>query len=497
MPRKHMATLAVVVCSMLTLTPSIAKNQDTSDKPVSNAWGQFKHPTIVVVDKDKGTTKGSALVHKLIPELEPFIQKIALGVCQKLYKNAGEVPVFDHLTFELRHYDGVAGKSGHPPRIFISLSTKYLEGQYERMGDEAITYEIAGVNWHELTHGYQHVPQNAGGYRSGTDHFGFIEGTADAVRILAGFHKTRKPRPGGHWNSGYTTTGFFIVWLMENRDPDFLYKLNQSCKTIVPWTWDLACESILGKGTRVESLWNEYQWDLKGGGKQAVADFNMDTNLICKGHSIQFNNTSFNGPTSYQWTFDGGIPETSSQRAPVVSYDKPGQYDVVLVAANKHGSTTRHIQACIRVLDKAGTVVDLTKSGGHIRLESEIRAMRGEGIRNLLDNDPHSKFCIKASSTRIQDALPDAYELYSYAFTSANDAPGRDPENWTLEASNNGTDWATIDQQKDQVFENRHQKQTYIVDSEIAYKFYRWNLEAKSDPILQLADLEMFGIDED
>jgi PKD repeat protein len=496
MRRKHLTAITAVLCSILAFAPSTANAQDSNDKTTPAPWSTFKYPTIVVIDKDNDATKGSALVHKLIPDLDTFIQKIALGVCEKLYKNAREVPVFDQLTFELEHYDGIAGKSGQPPRIRIKLSTKYLEAQYERMGDEAITYEIAGVNWHELTHGYQHVPQNAGDYRRGTDHFGFIEGTADAVRILAGYHKTRKAMPGGHWTDGYTTTGFFIVWLAENRDPEFLYKLNQSCKTIAPWSWDGACKSIFGEETSVARLWDEYQWHLKGGGKEAVANFDPEIDLICKGQSIQFNNTSFNSPVSYEWTFEGGTPATSTQMAPVVSYDKPGEYPVSLVATNEHGPTTKHVRSCIHVLDRTGNVISLTELGGRISHESEAPAMPREGVGNLLDQDPRSKFCLQASRTQIQYVVPGKYELYSYAFTSANDAPGRDPEDWTLEASNDGTDWTVVDRQEGQVFKNRHQAKPFVVNCKTAYKYYRWNLEAKSEQIFQFADLEMFGIKE-
>jgi len=496
MPLRGVPAITAVLCLILVFAWNNASAQDSNKGPTSGAWSTFKYPTIVVVDKDKGDTKGSALVHELIPNLDAFIQEIALGVCKKLYKNADEVPVFDQLTFELEHYDGIAGKSGHPPRIYIKLSTKYLEGQHERMGDEAITYEIAGVNWHELTHGYQHVPQNAGDYRRGTDHFGFLEGTADAVRILAGYHKTRKPRPGGRWTDGYTTTGFFIVWLAENRDPEFLYKLNQSCKTIAPWSWDRACKSIFGEETSVAQLWDEYQWHLKGGGKEAVANFDPEIDLICKGQSIQFNNTSFNAPVSYEWTFEGGTPATSTQMAPVVSFDKPGEYPVSLVATNEHGTTTKRVRSCIHVLDRTGNVIRLTELGGKISHESGVPVIPGEEVGNLLDQDPRSKFCLKASTIQVQYVLPDEYELHSYSFTSANDAPSRDPENWTLEASDNGSDWIVIDRQEDQVFANRYQTKRFVVNCATACKFYRWNLEAKSDQIFQIADLEMFGIKE-
>ena len=34
-----------------------------------------------------------------------------------------------------------------------------------------------------------------------------------------------------------------------------------------------------------------------------------------------------------------------------------------------------------------------------------------------------------------------------------------------------------------------------VVDSRKAYRLYRWNLEARSDPIFQIADLGMIGIE--
>ncbi|MBI9019385.1 MAG: PKD domain-containing protein [Phycisphaerae bacterium] len=493
---KNINTIAGIFCLLLLFFSSVAVAQSSAEKVSSNIWDEFKFPEVVVLDRDKGETKGSALVGELIPDLETFIQEISVGVCKKLYKHPDEVPVFKKLTFEMKHYDGIAAKSGNAPSIRISMSTKYLEGQYKRMGDEAITYEIAGINWHELTHGYQHSPRNAGGYRSGTDYFGCIEGVADAVRILAGYHKTRKPRPGGHWNSGYTTTGFFIVWLNENRDPDFLYKFNQSCKTINPWSWNKACKEIFGPSVTVAQLWNEYQWDLKGGGKEAVADFKPETDLVCLGQPVKFSNTSFNQPVSYEWSFEGANIKTSSQPGPSVSYAKPGDYDVTLVAKNEHGKTTKTIKSCIHVLDKKGTVTSLISPDGKISHKSQTSAMPGEGIKNLLDKNPKSKLCIKSKNTQIQYVLPESCRLCSYSFTSANDAPGRDPENWTLEGSENGTDWTEIDQQKNQSFKDRYQVNRYVVNCKSNFKFYRWNLEAKTDPIFQLAEIDMLGIKE-
>ena len=493
MIEKHTATLRTVIWLSMSALAFNANAQVSADKPGEDPWRAFKNPTVVVVDKDEGATRGSALVHQLIPNLEKFAQEIALGVCKSLYKGPDEVPAFEQLTLVLEDSDGIAGKSGHPPKIQINLSTRYLERQHKRDGDEAIAYEIAGVIWHELTHGYQHVPQNAGRYRSGTDHYGFIEGSADAVRILAGFHKTQLRRPGGHWTDGYTTTGHFIVWLANNRDPEFLYKLNQSCQTIDPWSWDQACQSI--SQTSVALLWAEYQWSIKGGGKEAVARFSPESKLICKGQSVQFRNASFNSPVSYAWRFEGGKPATSTKKSPIVIYEKPGKFGVTLVATNKHGKTSARIRSCIRVLNKNGTLTNLTELGGKISHKSRVSSVRGEGVDNLLDKNVRSKFCLKARRASVKYVARRRCELYSYALTSANDAPGRDPENWTLEASSDGTKWAIIDRQADQVFEKRHQTRHFEIDSKKAYKFYRWNLESKRDAIIQFAELELTGIE--
>jgi PKD repeat protein len=49
--------------------------------------------------------------------------------------------------------------------------------------------------------------------------------------------------------------------------------------------------------------------------------------------TVQFENTSTNA-TSYEWTFPGGNPSTSTLLNPTVVYNTPGKFDVTLVAIN-------------------------------------------------------------------------------------------------------------------------------------------------------------------
>jgi PKD repeat protein len=71
-----------------------------------------------------------------------------------------------------------------------------------------------------------------------------------------------------------------------------------------------------------------------------VADFYTYNTNIVTGLNIYFYDNSFNYPTSWNWTFTGGTPATSTSSYPSVAYNSPGTYDVKLVAKNAQGSDT-------------------------------------------------------------------------------------------------------------------------------------------------------------
>ncbi len=71
----------------------------------------------------------------------------------------------------------------------------------------------------------------------------------------------------------------------------------------------------------------------------AVADFES-LEVACEGSTIEFNNTSLGGATSYSWTFAGGTPSTSTDIDPSVTYSTNGEKTVSLIATNENGSST-------------------------------------------------------------------------------------------------------------------------------------------------------------
>lgn len=70
-----------------------------------------------------------------------------------------------------------------------------------------------------------------------------------------------------------------------------------------------------------------------------VADFSADQTFVLTGENVTFSDLSSNNPISWEWTFEGGTPATSTEQNPVVTYADKGTYSVTLKATNASGGT--------------------------------------------------------------------------------------------------------------------------------------------------------------
>lgn len=91
------------------------------------------------------------------------------------------------------------------------------------------------------------------------------------------------------------------------------------------------------------------------------ADFTADQTIICAGDSVYFDDASFHGPTSWNWTFASGSPASSSTENPVITYNTVGQYNVSLTSTNSSGSMTENKTNYITVLDPVGATVPIVE----------------------------------------------------------------------------------------------------------------------------------------
>lgn len=90
-----------------------------------------------------------------------------------------------------------------------------------------------------------------------------------------------------------------------------------------------------------------------------LARFEADVTQSCNAPlRVRFDNTSRNAIT-YQWTFAGGTPSTSTEKNPTVNYTTSGNFAVTLVATSGVGSDTETKTDFIKVGNGIDYVVDL------------------------------------------------------------------------------------------------------------------------------------------
>ena len=81
-----------------------------------------------------------------------------------------------------------------------------------------------------------------------------------------------------------------------------------------------------------------------------VADFIADQTNVEEGSVIHFTDLSTHGPASWNWSFPGGTPSTSTEQNPSITYDTPGDYSVTLTVLNSGGSNTLERNNYIHVI---------------------------------------------------------------------------------------------------------------------------------------------------
>lgn len=81
-----------------------------------------------------------------------------------------------------------------------------------------------------------------------------------------------------------------------------------------------------------------------------VADFTANFTTIYAGENVLFSDQSLNNPTSWEWAFEGGTPNSSADQNPLILYDSEGVFDVTLAVANAYGSDTLIKEDYITVL---------------------------------------------------------------------------------------------------------------------------------------------------
>lgn len=97
-----------------------------------------------------------------------------------------------------------------------------------------------------------------------------------------------------------------------------------------------------------------------------VGNFSIGGTSGCVPLVVDFVDETINNPTSWLWSFPGGIPSESTEPNPTVTYNQPGNYTVTLTVSNELGSHTRIRNNFINVGNEPRADYTFTQAGSDV-----------------------------------------------------------------------------------------------------------------------------------
>ncbi|PYC75104.1 ATP-binding protein [Micromonospora arborensis] len=172
-------------------------------------------------------------------------------------------------------------------------------------------------------------------------------------------------------------------------------------------------------------------------------------------------------PGNFSSSFEPADPQPATSTVELGANGKP-------VQANLSGQITTLPGSLL------GQVSTVTASAEHP--PSEVAA-------NLTDADPSTKWLMFQPSGWVTYQLAKPATVVRYSLTAANDEPTRDPKDFVVQGSNDGSTWTDLDKRTGETFSGRFTTKTYSFTNTSAYGYYRLNITANSgDALVQLAD---------
>ncbi|MCF8380443.1 MAG: PKD domain-containing protein [Bacteroidales bacterium] len=116
------------------------------------------------------------------------------------------------------------------------------------------------------------------------------------------------------------------------------------------------------------------------------ADFSTDIQLLNSGTAIHFYDHSTGGVNQWEWYFEGGTPERSTDKNPTITYNDKGQFSVSLICSNYFARDTITMDSFITVLDLNEGLVAYFPFNGNANDESKT-AINGNIVDAVFTQD--------------------------------------------------------------------------------------------------------------
>lgn len=119
---------------------------------------------------------------------------------------------------------------------------------------------------------------------------------------------------------------------------------------------------------------------------------------------------------------------------------------------------------------------DVTGKVSRIEASDEFEQLDEVAVNLLRKGD--SKWLAHEDDPDLRFDFSDPVTVSAYSLTSANDASERDPADWHLEGSHDGSAWTRLDSREDEEFRRRFETREYTVAHPGAFRHYRLRITA-------------------
>lgn len=176
------------------------------------------------------------------------------------------------------------------------------------------------------------------------------------------------------------------------------------------------------------------------------AKFTADKTLIAPNEEVTFTNLSNKMVESFEWTFDGGEPSTSTEVNPVIKYAKEGQYTVKLKAKNSKGEDEILQEGLITVTSKATN--GLSNLSLNAKTEASSFVNNNEAPQFVVDGDKTKKWCAvgqdKHNITIDLGSVKEVAKVDIYHAEAGGENPDMNTEEYTIEVSEDGKNFTKV-----------------------------------------------------
>ncbi|GAA4328835.1 hypothetical protein GCM10023184_18930 [Flaviaesturariibacter amylovorans] len=120
---------------------------------------------------------------------------------------------------------------------------------------------------------------------------------------------------------------------------------------------------------------------------------------------------------------------------------------------------------------------DLTDNGGILTAQYTTTSRPDQTYEKIIDNDYTTAYYQSGRNAlwvQYRSSVPAV--VTRYTITSSFEVQARDPVDWNLQGSNNGTSWTTIDTRTGEVFPTRSLTRTFQINNTQSFTFYRLNI---------------------